>query len=427
MFTKIVKSLSSQAIGNYKKFRNIRTKIMKLGMKIKFNKTCLMEHIIPKYAKINIQSKSSNVTYVQQKSSILWIKSEIREAFKIKDFLNVEMYSLHLLLSNELSPLIFSILLSSIDEKIDFLRKAIAQRHQRKIDLLIAKQQNKLSEKVNYVHQFYPRTMNLTDIQFTKSEMSLLDKGLKYNLTPPLNNTNVKHIIADVIATSKISKINKPEACKIALKTKDLILKEKNKLHRKTEDKTLKNINNKLLAEKAIVVKADKGNTLVIIKEDDYIFKTLSFFNENGIVEVTKDPTPKFQLKIKKLVDENNHLLTPEEKNMMKNMNPQIPKLRSQIKLHKKEKSIRPIVNYRSSPSYKLNMKLNKILKAFYTYDSNFIQQSQSTPLISNPKYTKMTYMGNISDRITNLFKNSGITIAFTTDNTLQQKLRHTV
>jgi hypothetical protein len=54
--------------------------------------------------------------------------------------------------------------------------------------------QNHINEKLNqhmekkYKNpktntQYYSRVINKTDIQFSKEEMSLLDKGLKYNLT----------------------------------------------------------------------------------------------------------------------------------------------------------------------------------------------------------------------------------------------------
>lgn len=53
-------------------------------------------------------------------------------------------------------------------------------------------------------------------------------------------------------------------------------------------------------------------------------------------------------------------------------MNPSIPQLRSQVKVHKIEKSIRPIVNNTTSPNYELNKILNKKLKEVYTFQNSY-------------------------------------------------------
>lgn len=372
MLSKLINLMPSQAMGNFKKFRGTRTKIMKLSMKINFNKQCLSQHVIPNYAKINLKINSPVSYRVQQKSSLFWIKSEIREAYKSKDILNNEMYNLHLLLSNQISPLMFAMLLKFIDEKINFLRDTIADRHQKKIISLVNRQSKATKENTEETHKFYPRVVNLTDVQLNRDETSLLNKGPKYNLTPALNQINIKRIIADVKVATQSAKLSKSEACKIAIQTKDIITKEESKQKSNKEYHILKSINNKLEVEKAIIIMADKGNTLVITSEDEYISKTLQFFNENNINEISKDPTTKFQNTLKKLIDNNNFLLLPEEKNSLKIMNPQLPKLRSQFKLHKQNIPIRPIVNNRSCPSYKLNRKLNEILKSVYIYEENF-------------------------------------------------------
>jgi hypothetical protein len=45
------------------------------------------------------------------------------------------------------------------------------------------------------------------------------------------------------------------------------------------------------------------------------------------------------------------------------NMNPEAPHILGTLKLHKENKSIRPIVNWKNSPGYKLATHLAKLLK----------------------------------------------------------------
>lgn len=372
MLPKFMNNLPSQVVGDLKAFRKIRTKIMKLNCKIKFNTQCLKLNIIPNYAKRIINKRVTVNNTVKRKSSILWIKFEVRDAYKQKDFLNLRMYKLHLALSQALSPLMFSTALNTIDQKIDDMRKSIDNTHKKKINALVREQIDSPTEPSEQQHKFYPRFMNLTNIQFSSPEMTLLEKGLKYNLHPTLNDTNIKRIIADVRVAAKVAKLNKHDTYKIALKTKDILEKEKNKTVNNQEIALLKTINNKLTTHNSLITKADKGNTLVVITEAEYISKVTTFFQENNINQIYSDPLPKFQAKIRKLIDENVNLFSPKEKQQLKIMNPQIPKLRAQVKLHKQNWPIRPIVNNISCPSYYLNKKLNKILKEFYIFEKNF-------------------------------------------------------
>jgi hypothetical protein len=55
------------------------------------------------------------------------------------------------------------------------------------------------------------------------------------------------------------------------------------------------NIKQKLINNHSMVVKADKGNTLIIFKEDHYINKLDNFINNNDFTELAHDITTKLQ------------------------------------------------------------------------------------------------------------------------------------
>ena len=56
----------------------------------------------------------------------------------------------------------------------------------------------------------------------------------------------------------------------------------------------IKNLNHKLVTENAIIVKADKGKTTVIIYSDDYSKKVHNFLTENKFQTLQKKPTDKY-------------------------------------------------------------------------------------------------------------------------------------
>ena len=61
---------------------------------------CLRNNITPKYAVININSKSKAAYLAQQTAQKTWIKQEINSLYIKKINLNHELYKLHLELLN---------------------------------------------------------------------------------------------------------------------------------------------------------------------------------------------------------------------------------------------------------------------------------------------------------------------------------------
>lgn len=105
---------------------------------------------------------------------------------------------------------------------------------------------------------------------------------------------------------------------------------------------------------------------------NDYIKKTLEFFANNQIHEIQTDPTPKFQEKIRKCLNNSNFLFTKNEVQNLIVMNPTAPRLRSQPKVHKTNTPIRPIVNSINSPAYKLMRELHDLLIEKYTFEKTY-------------------------------------------------------
>jgi hypothetical protein len=82
--------------------------------------------------------------------------------------------------------------LAIIQPTIDNLLQHEAEEHynnlNKKLDNLQRKQKTKTTQTDNKQKtKFYPRTVNLTNITFTKEEMNLLDLGLQHSFKKPAN------------------------------------------------------------------------------------------------------------------------------------------------------------------------------------------------------------------------------------------------
>jgi len=109
-----------------------------------------------------------------------------------------------------------------------------------------------------------------------------------------------------------------------------------------------KNIKQKISRNNALITLADKGNTTVIIYKKDYEEKFHSFLSDN-FQTLPGYPTKKHQTFISKALQQCNFILHKNKSDTGHKNNPPNP-LKAQLKLHKQDIPVRPVVNNRSSP-----------------------------------------------------------------------------
>jgi hypothetical protein len=116
-----------------------------------------------------------------------------------------------------------------------------------------------------------------------------------------------------------------------------------------------------------LVTQADKGKTIVIINSNEYSKKVNSFLSVNDFKILTKDPTDKFQKSIHKAMQDCNLIIDKRRIKHLTQKKPAPPNLKAQLKLHKIDIPIRPVINNRTAPAYKLLKHLTKMLNQYIT------------------------------------------------------------
>jgi hypothetical protein len=155
-----------------------------------------------------------------------------------------------------------------------------------------------------------------------------------------------------------------------------------------------------------IITRADKGKTLVILTKEEYNHKIQNFIQDNHLIKMNKNPTQQYQKIIKQTLKQCNDIIQIEHKWGYINMNTIAPNLYATIKLHKENKPIRPIINWKNAPVYELAKQLSKTLHNYlqlpYTHNiQNSIQLMTETKTIELNKDTRLC-----SFDITNMYKN---------------------
>lgn len=403
------------------RYTNTKRKLMKTVANIHFNKTCRHNNLTPKYINIKTRSRNQAAVSAISKAKKLWINNEIKFLYKKKEHLTQMTYELHLHAAKvfrdqwtHIHDEIQNKLQHEIDRKYLNMNKKIEQLER---DRITQTNINTSTNKHNNIQHnnpstnitFYPRILNLSDIHINDTEKTLLEKGYKHSFEMN-DRKKIESIVIDTETALANIPIEKQRDLKkqIASTIKNTYMEE-TRTHNNTQTqnfRALKDLNTKLKNNDVVHTRADKGNSIVLINNKDYINKTLEFITDNNIIEIDKDPTDKFQQKIKTITKQSDLILTESQMKFSINMNPKTPTLRSQIKTHKINNPIRPIVNFTSAPSYKLARIMSNILKDKLVLPNKYIIKNsiELANKIKNVELTKNDIL--ISLDIKNLYTN---------------------
>jgi hypothetical protein len=150
--------------------------------------------------------------------------------------------------------------------------------------------------------------VNNTNLTFTEEEISLLNNGQKYNL-------HYKHthwiqtlaLEAENAITMLPTHEQEPTWYTVAKNIQHLYRQQDNGSIRrinnaKREENTICSIRENLAANNAMIVKSDKGNSVIVVYQQDCQAKILYFTSNNKFEVTDKDTTDKYQKDFAKLL-----------------------------------------------------------------------------------------------------------------------------
>jgi peptide methionine sulfoxide reductase MsrA len=166
-----------------------------------------------------------------------------------------------------------------------------------------------------------------------------------------------------------------------------------------------KSIKQKLIDNYSIT-QADKSKTIMIIYKYEYDQYKDTLINNNNFEQLHKDPTSLYQRSIKESVNSCKLLIRSKEKQKYYNNNPNSPTLHALTKLHKTPITIRPVINWKNAPAYKIASFLTKIIREYITLPNTFNIQNTMN-LIAELNNININHNTRIrSFDITNMYTN---------------------
>jgi len=180
--------------------------------------------------------------------------------------------------------------------------------------------------------------------------MRLLHKGLKYNTHAKKKDwiqTRIQTLALE--AETAITQLPATERDVYRKLVTDHIdtLQRHNRTHKTHPEAKVINSTQRILKDNdALITRADKDNSMVVLPTHQYETKIQDFLHNNDFHTRTADPTPAFQTQIRAAIRQSPTLIPKVHKWKYISMNPSAPSIKGLIELHKPDQPIRPVVNW---------------------------------------------------------------------------------
>ena len=144
-------------------------------------------------------------------------------------------------------------------------------------------------------------------------------------------------------------------------------------------------IKKKLIEGNAMITKADKGSSVIVMYSPEYNNKIDNFIDSNNFACLTTDITRKLQRDIRNTVNDCHSVIPKDDKWRYINLCPTLPTIRGLVNIHKVTAPIRPVINWKNAPAYKFAKMLAKKLKTYIPLPYAF-NVKNTTQLINDLK-----------------------------------------
>ncbi|CAH8868385.1 unnamed protein product [Trichobilharzia szidati] len=343
-----------------------------------FNIRCQKNEIIPKYLRLRAPVPSDRVRSRIEGLQKLCLKEEIHRIVKKLQHIRSEIEQLKQKIKGIVTSTDYDLITqsSSIAKSATFKKSKNSQikKFNKLLEEKSTSQNDEVNNKKSTAIDKSKWVVNLSTHTLSPTEISVLEKGLNFNVS--LDKLKPEDVIPKIeIALSGIDKTTADEVraqCALTLKRQKC---GKPNLT-KQEIEALKHLKNN---KDIVITKSDKGNATVVLDKSDYLDKVNTHIQTGPYEEINK-PIDTVMNKVKKSTADLIRRMKPflgESKwfNLMpKTNNPS--RMYGVVKVHKSGYPIRPIVDFRNSPTYELSKYLAMVLNPLKSHSKSRLTNS---------------------------------------------------
>ena len=354
----------------FRKYEETSKKLINITWSIEFNSICLKENILPNYTRIRHHDPAVATTNPTLKYRRYLIEREIANKLELKSNLecmregclrDIESYDFDPELKDRVNNELCSILSNS--------NNVTKTKTIKKLNALYLGHQPPNSNRNIVIKDQSNSFVNLSDYSLSKDEIDFLNLGTNCHVQPRYSKLHKQCEIEAIYQAllhleSKKSVCLKPE---LADQLRCEGSKHRNIKYNSLLTKTLRDAAKNLKTNKDIVIrKADKSATYVILNKIDYLCKLNSILSDTSKFRcISKDPTNLLKQKANNLIE-----AVSGDFKINKIIGDYQPGyIYGNVKLHKANNPLRPIISQIPMPTYSLAKTLNKLISPYVPND----------------------------------------------------------
>ena len=353
----------------FRKYENIRKKLINIEWSTKFNRICLKENILPKYTKLRhhdpaVASTERTLKYrrylIEREISCNDKKESEMEKAKESCIRDIREFNCNMDLKNSIFDAL-EVILRNTDN-------AVKSKTLKKINSLYHGCEIKVKDKSICIKDDRDSFVNLSSYALSKEEKEFLNLGLNTHIEPKYDKMHKKVEIEvmyrELLQLESQNKILVNQELADQLRAEGT--KHRNVKHYNLLTPSLRNAAKNLKSNNNIVIKkADKSAIYVILDKDEYIEKINSILSDQSkFKRISRNPTEKLKQKANKLIETLNagqdSLKLPK---IIGDFRPGY--VYGNIKTHKENNPLRPIISQIPTPTYNLAKQVNHIISPY--------------------------------------------------------------
>ena len=338
-----------------------RKKLVRCKYSRSFNLTCLTENVLPNYSNIKTHDPAVRDKQFTKDYRRKLVEHQLNAKTASCKRLQQELDRLNAQLSTRnIEPC----LLTKIKEELD----KIAEKTDHATNIRTTKKLSKLYGGHIMLPQSSDGYINLSSVDLTEEQKELLNLGLNCHIQTRFDEIEKQ---ADLeLLYQDILKLEKEKKVEVNSRLKDQMVGESSKVRSTSKSKIMTEDLRKAAKdlrenENIVIRRADKSNIFVILDKDEYLEKMNSILNDTSkFSKLSRDPTKTLTTKLNKMIDTANAASC--DIHFTKIIGEYSPGYAyGNVKTHKPDNPLRPIISQIPTPTYQLAKKLNTLLAPY--------------------------------------------------------------
>ena len=405
-YVELLNSVPSELKILFRSLENKSKRLIKFKWSNIFNTMCLREGILPSFSRMSCDPEVADCPQTTEYRKFLVEREISKNKTRIKELENEkDQVTFEIEQFNEFHEQVV-IILENLWDILGNSENAYKSRVLKKLSWMYHGKHVHSGNLQFCVTENKDAFLNLSSYNLNQNEIEFLNMGIAYHLEPKYNKLNKKVeleiLYQRLLELSSENKIGiSPNLSELlsAEGTKHRYIKTKSKLTPTLRKAALDLKNN----EDIVIRRADKSATYVILDKEDYLSKLDVILSDTSKFKpISKDPTDKIKKKVNKIIETNNaHVDSFKFSKIVGDY--QLAYLYGNIKTHKKDFPVRPIISQVPSATYKLAKTLNALISPYIPGEYSLKNSEEFLDLLNTDKKQGIVASLDVESLFTNL------------------------